>query len=130
MKTRRIMRLGRFATLLVAAGLLFLSASAAPAQEDETPMMGRHLMTEEERDQYRTAMPALRVQEERDAIRAKHQKEMRARAKEQGVELSDGPGRRGRGPRRERAGEGRPNRLFRDWVQAWGVPAFISGSRR
>jgi hypothetical protein len=66
-------------------------------------------MTEQERDQYRIAMRALKTEEERAAMRARHQKEIRARAKEQGVELSElrGP----RGPRDHGVGAGKDGRV-------------------
>jgi len=97
---------------LAAVGWLWVAAPGAFAQaeqEEKAQVMGWQLMTEQERDQYRTAMRALQTEEERTAMRAKHRKEMRARAKEQGVELSEmqGPG----GPRGRGAGAGKEGRV-------------------
>jgi hypothetical protein len=101
------MTLRQITMALAAVGWLWVAAPGAFAQaeqEEKAQVMGWQLMTEQERDQYRTAMHALQTEEERTAMRAKHQKEMRARAKEQGVELSEmhGPG----GPRGRGAGAG------------------------
>jgi hypothetical protein len=114
------MTLKQLATSLSAAGLVWLAASGAlaqdapNAQEQKTPIMGTQLMTQEERDQYRIAMRALKTEEERAAMRARHHLDMLERAREQGVEISElpgpggGPG--GRGPRGKGSaarGEGR-----------------------
>jgi hypothetical protein len=105
------MKLRQLTIFLAVAGLLFCATSGSLAQEEpreKTPVMGWQLMSEQERDQYRTAMRALQTEEERTAMRAKHHEEMRARAKEQGVELSETPG--PRGPRGRGAGAGREGR--------------------
>jgi hypothetical protein len=113
MKRRGIMTPRRLTIALTAAGLLLLASSGASAQnqvrEEKIPIMGTQLMTEQERDQYRIAMRALKTEEERAAMRARHQKEIRARAKEQGVELSElrGP----RGPRDDGVGAGKDGRV-------------------
>ena len=114
------MTLRKLTTALSAAGLVWLAASGAlaqdaqNAQEEKTPIMGKQLMTQEERDQYRIAMRALKTEEERAAMRARHHVDMLERAQEQGFELSDlpgpGGGRGGAGPRGEGGaarGEGR-----------------------
>ena len=103
------MTLKQLAISLFAAGLVWLGASGAlaqvaqNAQEEKTPIMGKQLMTQEERDQYRIAMRALKTEEERAAMRARHHQDMLERAREQGVEISElpgpGEGRRGAGPR-------------------------------
>ena len=94
------MTLRQITMALAAVGWLWVAAPGAFAQaeqDEKAQVMGWQLMTDQERNQYRTAMRALQTEEERTAMRAKHRKEMRARAKEQGVELSEmhGPG----GPR-------------------------------
>jgi hypothetical protein len=114
------MTLKQLATSLSAAGLVWLAASGAlaqdapNAQEQKTPIMGTQLMTQEERDQYRIAMRALKTEEERAAMRARHHLDMLERAREQGVEISELPGPGGalggRGPRGKGSaarGEGR-----------------------
>ena len=120
------MTLKQLAISLSAAGLVWLAASGALAQDvqkaqdaqnaqvEKTPIMGKQLMTQEERDQYRIAMRALKTEEERAAMRARHHQDMLERAREQGVEISElpgpGEGRRGAGPRdngRAARGEGR-----------------------
>ena len=130
-KGRKTMTLRQLATSLFAAGLVWLAASGAFAQdaenakEEKTPIMGTQLMTDEERDQYRIAMRALKTEEERAAMRARHHEDMLERAREQGVELSDLPGPgggRGRaGPRGKGGaarGEGRGQGRGRDLMTA------------
>jgi hypothetical protein len=98
-RSRRItMNFKRLTISLAAIGLLLFAASAAYSDDEETaPIPGRQMMSEQERDQYRTAMQALKTEEERAAVRKSHQKEMQSRAREQGVELREGAGPRGRG---------------------------------
>jgi len=87
----------RFTISLASIGLLFFAASAAYSDDEKpAPIPGRQMMSEQERDQYRTAMQALQTEEERAALRKSHQKAMQSRAREQGVELRDGAGPRGR----------------------------------
>ncbi|HVC16047.1 MAG TPA: hypothetical protein VNE18_01970 [Rhodanobacter sp.] len=70
---------------------------------DQDQVYGYQLMTSSERNEYRNQMRALRTQQERDALRAKHHEQMQKRAAERGVTLPDmprqgmGPGQGGRG---------------------------------
>jgi len=93
-----------------------------PAKEAE-PIYGSQLMTQQERNEYRSSMRAAKTPQEREALRAEHHKAMQARAKERGVTLPDqprtpagpgmgpgtgtgmGPG-SGMGPRRDGSGPG------------------------
>ncbi|WP_299196991.1 hypothetical protein [uncultured Amphritea sp.] len=50
---------------------------------------GSHLMTDEERSQYRTQMQAAKTDEERAQIRTEHHQRMQVRAEERGVTLPD-----------------------------------------
>jgi len=107
------MKLRQLSILLAVAGMLLCSTFGALAQEEpeeKASVMGWQMMSEQERDQYRTAMRALETEQERTAMRAKHQKEMRSRAKEQGIELAEprgGPRGRGAGAGGEGRGRGR-----------------------
>lgn len=85
----------QLAISLAAASLLWIAASGALAQEDEAPIVGRQLMTEEERDQYRAAMRTLETKEEREQARKEHHEKMQERAREHGVALPDQPMHRG-----------------------------------
>ena len=95
------MSLRQLATSLAAAGLLLGAASGAFAQAEEAPIVGRQLMTEQERDEYRAAMRSSKTEEERAAMREQHQKKMQNRARERGEELPDQPTPRGRGGQRQ-----------------------------
>ena len=100
------MSIRRFTISLAAMGLMIFAVTVAHAEDEDTvPISGRELMTEQERDQYRTAMQALETEEERAALRKSHQKEMKSRAREQGVELRDGGGRMGHGNKGAAAGD-------------------------
>jgi arginine/ornithine N-succinyltransferase beta subunit len=58
---------------------------------------GSQLMTNEERNQYRTRMRSAKTDQERERIRAEHHERMKVRAKERGVTLPDTPPARGGG---------------------------------
>jgi arginine/ornithine N-succinyltransferase beta subunit len=58
---------------------------------------GSQLMTNEERNQYRTRMRAAKTDQERERIRAEHHERMKVHAKERGVTLPDTPPARGGG---------------------------------
>lgn len=89
---RRTMGLSALlATLLLASGG---AVAADPAQE---PIFGSQLMTEQERTVHRARMWAAQSEEARNAIRAEHHEQMRARAQERGVTLPEVPPARGAG---------------------------------
>lgn len=65
---------------------------------------------EQELRLHRQTMRGLETEAEREEYRARHHERMLERAREQGVELSDKPGQRGKGQRRspgERQGQNR-----------------------
>lgn len=89
-------------TLIVSTLTLVLSLSAGfasavdsePVKEqvqaqDEKPFYGSHLMTPQERSEYRAKMRAATTAEEREQIRKKHHDQMQVRAKERGVKLPE-----------------------------------------
>jgi hypothetical protein len=57
-----------------------------PSQEQ---VYGSQLMTQQERDNYRDLMHAAKTGQERDQVRQAHHKQMKERAKQQGVTLPD-----------------------------------------
>jgi uncharacterized membrane protein len=57
-----------------------------PSQEQ---VYGSQLMNQQERDDYRAEMSAAKTGQERDQIRQVHYKQMKERAKQQGVTLPD-----------------------------------------
>ena len=62
------MNFKRLTISLAAIGVLLFAASAAYSDDQEkAPIPGRQMMSEQERDQYRTAMQALKTEEERAA---------------------------------------------------------------
>jgi hypothetical protein len=72
-------------------------AAAADQQQTQTQeqaqerIYGHDLMTEQERNEYRTRMRAAKTTAEREKIRAEHHDKMKVRAKEKGVTLPDEP---------------------------------------
>ncbi len=89
-------------TLIVSTLIVGLSLSAGftlavavePVKEEvqaqeEKPFYGSHLMTQEERSEYRAKMRAATSAEEREQIRKEHHDMMQVRAKERGVKLPE-----------------------------------------
>ncbi len=79
------------AAITVAAPQVSQSAEQQPAAKKTQPIYGSQLMTQQERNEYRTRMRAARTREEREAVRAEHHKAMQERAGERGVTLPDQP---------------------------------------
>lgn len=114
-------RQGQSLMTLLLAGLLssgVLAADPSPTPNTTPPketIYGSQLMTPEERMAHRRTMRSLKTEEERDAFRAEHHRQMQERAKERGVTLPDSPPPRGMGmgpgPGMGRGmGPGAPNR--------------------
>lgn len=83
-----IIRAGLLAAALTAAGG---AAMAQNANGDDAQIYGSQIMTEQERNEFRERMRNAGSAEERQQLRAEHHERMQQRAKEQGVELPDGP---------------------------------------
>jgi len=64
---------------------------------DKEMIYGSQLMTEQERNEYRTRIQAAKTEQEREMIRAEHHDQMQARAKEKGVMLPEEPMMQGKG---------------------------------
>ena len=79
------------------AALLVASGGALAADAAQEPIFGSQLMTEQERTVHRARMWAAQSDEARNAIRAEHHEQMRARAQERGVSLPEVPPARGAG---------------------------------
>ena len=77
--------------------LLLASGVAVAADAAQEPIFGSQLMTEQERTVHRARMWAAENDEARNAIRAEHHEQMRARAQERGVSLPEVPPARGAG---------------------------------
>jgi hypothetical protein len=86
------------------------AAAAATDSADDAPIFGRDLMTPQERMTQRARMRAARTDEEREAIRAEHHRQMVERAKERGVTLPETPPARGVGAGRGPGGGPPPGR--------------------
>ncbi len=57
----------------------------------QQPIYGSQLMTPAERAEYQAKMRSVKTQEERDALRLEHHKQMQERAKQMGVTLPEVP---------------------------------------
>ncbi len=91
--------------------LLIAATSGAWAEEPKTPVKeqaktqtqqqepiyGSQLMTQQERNAHRAKMRAAKTDQEREQIRLEHHKQMQERAKERGVTLPDVPPASGKG---------------------------------
>lgn len=86
-------------TLMVStiAAALSLSAGLTFAADQQQQIYGSQLMTQQERNEYRTKMRAAKTAEEREQIRKEHHERMKERAKAQGLTLPDEPPARGGG---------------------------------
>jgi hypothetical protein len=73
------------------AAALSLSVGLALSAGQQGQGYGSQLMTQQERNEYRTKMRAAKTVAEREQIREEHHERMKARAKEQGVTLPDDP---------------------------------------
>lgn len=71
-------------------------SSSSPARERDR-IYGSHMMSEQERNDYRERMRSAKSEEERERIRQDHHEQMKQRAKERGVTLPDDPPPRGKG---------------------------------
>lgn len=89
-------RLTRNIIIAAFGGYLGLLSPALLAQ-DETPIYGHQLMTEQERMEHRQKMRSFKTEQEREAYRMEHHKRMQERAKAQGVTLPEEPMPRGKG---------------------------------
>jgi hypothetical protein len=68
-------------------------SAGAPTEQagQQQPIYGSQLMTPAERAEYGARMRSLKTQEEREALRAQHHKQMQERAKQMGVTLPEMP---------------------------------------
>jgi hypothetical protein len=67
--------------------------AGAPMEQagQQQPIYGSQLMTPAARAEYRAKMASLKTQEQRDALRAQHHKQMQERAQQMGVALPEVP---------------------------------------
>ena len=82
---------------VIGAALLVTAASLPVHAQDGDTVYGRELMTEQEMPEHRERMRSFESEAEREKYRTEHHKRMQERAREQGVELPDEPGPRGKG---------------------------------
>jgi hypothetical protein len=105
-----IMMMKSFMVTLLTASLflptgLALAADRTPAdekaqaqkQEQEQIIYGSQLLTQQERNEYRTKMRSAKTAEEREQVRKEHHEAMQERGKARGVALPDEPPVRGGG---------------------------------
>ena len=77
--------------LSLALGGMTAFSSLSMAQQDDQPIYGSQMMTEQERMEYRNQMMNAKTDEERQQIRAEHHVQMQERAKERGITLPENP---------------------------------------
>ena len=99
------MRTSSLITTLIIS--LFFGTTIGVSQAEQT-VYGWQLMTEQERSEHRAKMRSFQTEQEREAYRLEHHKQMQARARERGITLPDQPTPMGKGMRgpREGAGQG------------------------
>lgn len=95
-----------FSFSVIMVGLFILLINPVQSQEkggaqDQQPIHGKQMMTQEEREQFREKMRAAKTNEEKERIRKEHHEQMKARAMERGVNLPDEPPARGSGMNRD-----------------------------
>jgi hypothetical protein len=86
--------LNRLSPVVFAAVVLF---SSGVAMADDDRPYGYQLMTPQERTEHREKMRSFKTEEEREQYRQEHHKQMQERARQQGMEIPDEPGPRGKG---------------------------------
>jgi hypothetical protein len=69
----------------------FQGSYAQSSSQNETPIYGSQLMTQQERTAYRSQMRQAKTAEERERLRLEHHRQMQARAQERGVTLPNEP---------------------------------------
>lgn len=84
-------------TKALGAVALAMSVALSVQAEDTEKVFGHQLMTAEELQEHRQTLRGMESEAARDAYRKEHHERMRERAREQGVELPDKPGKRGKG---------------------------------
>jgi len=89
----------------LAADQLPTQRQAQVQQEQRTRIYGSGLMTQQERNEYRSRIRAAKTKQERQRIRAEHHERMKERAREKSLTLPDSPPLR-RGPPSNGAGMG------------------------
>jgi len=80
------------AALLLGSGIAIAGeVTTAPVQTQSRQMLGKEMMSQEERDAQRDQMRNATTNEERERIRTEQHEEMKARATEKGESLPDDP---------------------------------------
>lgn len=91
---KRPLMMSALATAIFLSTGFAVAADQAPApgmmqMQKKEPIYGSHLMTRQERTQYRARMRTAKTPEEREQIRKEHHDLMKQRAKERGINLPD-----------------------------------------
>lgn len=81
--------------LLLTSGLAMAMEQVQADAQDH--VYGSEIMTQQERNEFRTKMQSAKTAQEREKIRSEHHEDMKERAKERGVKLPDEPPVRGGG---------------------------------
>ena len=99
MRTRKVNLIGLgLAAALALSGVIATTSAVAQDQiKDQTQLRlqdqiyGSELMTQTERDQYRTQLRTMTKEQDREAFRLQHHKQMQDRARVKGVTLPNEP---------------------------------------
>ncbi|MDO8449340.1 MAG: hypothetical protein Q7T10_11110 [Rhodoferax sp.] len=92
------------AAVALSAAVVTTSAVAQDKTQDRTQLRtqdqiyGSQFMTDGERNEYQARMRSMKTEQEREAYRLEHHKQMQERARAKGVSLPDEPPARGAGP--------------------------------
>lgn len=93
---KRWLMMTAFAAALFMIAGIATAEEAEPAQatsqiQNQTQIYGSQMMTEQERMEYSAKMQNAKTAEEKEKIRLEHHEQMKQRAEEKGVTLSDEP---------------------------------------
>ena len=89
-----IVKLSVFLCAMLFAGMVLAADQDQDRDRDrlnDDNVYGWQLMTPKERDEYREKIRSLNTEQEREAFRNEHHKQMQERAREQGVTLPESP---------------------------------------
>ena len=87
--TNAMTRMVLLAAMAAALGTASMGLHAKDQDRDRSAIYGSQLMTQTERDAYRSQMQSLTTDQERDALQQEHRDRMRQRALDKGVKLRD-----------------------------------------
>jgi len=101
MKTKQVIVAALACALILPSSFTLAAEQTTERQriqtEDQEQIYGSQMMTEQERNEYRTRMHAAKTNAEREQIRMEHHERMTNRAKTQGMSMPETPPAKGSG---------------------------------